>query len=56
MGDEKKSNIHKAIELLEENGFYVFKAEEEVSEDGYPYPGEGTIELKMVRQERVKHQ
>jgi hypothetical protein len=54
MGKErKKSYIHKAIELLEENGFRVFKAEEEVDE-GLPYQGGGIIQLGMVPQELVE--
>jgi hypothetical protein len=53
---EKNSYIRKAIELLEDNGFYVFKAEEELDPDeGYPYPGGGTIELKMIPKELLKH-
>jgi hypothetical protein len=51
---EKNSYIRKAIELLEDNGFYVFKAEEEIAEEGYPYPVGGIIELKMVPNELVK--
>jgi hypothetical protein len=53
---DKNSYIRKAIELLEENGFYVFEAKEELDpDDGYPYPGGGTIELKMVPQELLKN-
>jgi hypothetical protein len=34
MGDKEKSNIQKAVDLLEEAGYHVFKAEEEVYGEG----------------------
>jgi hypothetical protein len=56
MGDQKKSCIRRALDLLEDNGFYVFKVEEDIDlEDGYPYPGGGTIKIEMVPKEALKN-
>jgi hypothetical protein len=56
MEGEKKSSIRKALELLEDNGFYVFKAEEDLDlEGGCSYPWEGAIKLEMVPKEVLKN-
>jgi hypothetical protein len=56
MGEQKKSYIRRALDLLEENGFYVFKVEEDIDiDDGYPYPEGGAIKLEMIPKEALKN-
>ena len=52
MADKEKSRIQTAIDLLEENGFHVFKAEEEVPDEltAFRYNGR-TILLRIVLKE-----
>ncbi|MDR0584596.1 MAG: hypothetical protein LBG57_09655 [Treponema sp.] len=49
MADKEKSRIQTVIDLLEENGFHVFKAEEEKPDEltGWKYR-RGTILLRIV--------
>ncbi|MDR0709303.1 MAG: hypothetical protein LBF77_04475 [Spirochaetaceae bacterium] len=54
MGDKEKTRIQKAIDLLEENGFYVFKAEEEADPDGRVFFKRGTIQLRIVPKELIE--
>jgi hypothetical protein len=47
MGNKEKSEIQKVVDLLEENGYHVFKAEEYIPEMHGIVPPTGTIKLRI---------
>jgi hypothetical protein len=55
MGDKEKTKLQTAIDLLEENGFHVFKAEEETPSDrSILQHGKRTILLRIIRHEDMR--
>jgi hypothetical protein len=49
---EEKSDIQAVVDLLEANGYHVFKAEEEMISPGNP---SGAINLQIAPRERLSN-